>query len=106
MDKSETAPQVQPGADAGLPDPAGPPQPVRRDDPVLATLTGIGVTVTAAATFLVLTGVTMRPCCGATRSAALEWQSRSAQVEQAFAEEQAWRQGQTPRDTPDRESSR
>jgi hypothetical protein len=77
---------------ASLPDPSGPPQPVDPTESALAGLTGLGIVLVACGSIFVLTGLSAGPTCGATRSSKLEWENRTAQIEQALVREEAYRQ--------------
>lgn len=77
-----------------LPDPNGPPQPVQQDAMINLLTTG-GVVAAVAGSLFAMTSVIEGPTRGATRSAKLEWESRSAQIEQVFQEERA--AGEVPR---------
>ena len=92
--------------ESGLPDPSGPPQPVAGVDPALATLTGFGMVLVACGSILVLMELSTGPTCGATRSSKLQWEDRTAQIEQASAREEAYRQRPADRLEPEAGSIR
>jgi hypothetical protein len=71
------------------PDPAGPPEPVGKNDPTMGMLTALGVGAVALGGLIVPAFLGGGATCGATRSAKIEWETRQRQVEQALAEEQA-----------------
>lgn len=72
-----------------VPDPSGPPTPVEAADPVLNTISALGVGAVAVAGLCLAAMATTRPTMGATRSAKLEWERRQAQVEQAIQAQDA-----------------
>jgi len=75
-----------------MPDPAAPPQPVADDDPVLNTITAIGVGLIVIGGFLIPEVLSTGHTTGATRSAKIQWEDRQRQLEQAY------REAETPAD--------
>jgi hypothetical protein len=68
-----------------VPDPCGPPVPVKRH-PFQFTLRSLMVgTLACGGVFAVLSRGTMSSCHGATRSSRLEWENRQLEIEQAAA---------------------
>ena len=72
--------------DSGLPDvpdPSGPPRPVKKR-PFQFTLRSLMLgTMASAGVFYVLSRNETSNCCGATRSSRLKWQERQLEIEQA-----------------------
>ena len=71
-----------------MPDPAGPPKPVAKDDDVLRSLSVAGVVLVAAGGLLLPMMASTGSCQGATRSAKVQWQQRQAEIRRAISEDQ------------------
>lgn len=72
---------------AEMPDPTGPPQPERKGHPVLTTVCVLGLG-TVAVGLLLPALVNMQSTAGATRSARIQWESRTREIEEALQAEQ------------------
>ncbi len=72
-----------------MPDPAGPPQPVKKEDAVLRALSVAGVVVVAAGGLLLAMAPTIGATQGATRSTKIQWEQRQAEIRRAMSEDQA-----------------
>ena len=74
---------------AQMPDPSGPPQPVKVKDPVLSAIAGVGVACVAIGGLMLPMIASTGHTSGATRSAKLRWEYRQRQIEQATQEDQS-----------------
>jgi len=75
-----------------MPNPAGPPQPVEEDDPVMNTITAIGMSLVVIGGLSIPVLLSTSHTMGATRSAKIQWEDRQHQLEQAC------REAETPAD--------
>jgi len=79
----------QTGPHSETPDPAGPPVPVSREQGCSLTATVLSMLAVGVGIALIMpamTGATR----GATRSTKLQWEQRQAEIEEAFARQQAY----------------
>ena len=81
----------EPPLAAELSDPTGPPQRVKKGDPVLGCMAAVGVTLVAAGGLLYPAFLSTGHTMGATRSGKLQWEQRRLEIEQAYAADQAYR---------------
>ncbi len=72
-----------------MPDPAGPPKPVEKEDDVLRALAVVGVVLVAGGGLLLPLTASTGATSGATRSAKIQWEQREAEVRQAMAQDDA-----------------
>jgi hypothetical protein len=104
--ESSALPPEERNLAAQMPDPSGPPVPVRADevesvdsthagDPVLRAIAALGVCAVALGGLMFPTFTSVGHTCGATRSAKLQWQARDSQIEEALRKDSA-SQIQTP----------
>jgi len=75
-----------------MPDPTGPPRSVPKGDPVLNLIATLGVGLVAVGGVMFASFATTTRTCGATRSAKLQWEQRKLQIEQAYQQDQAYRE--------------
>ncbi|MBN2578912.1 MAG: hypothetical protein JXB10_07970 [Pirellulales bacterium] len=80
-------PALQPAEEEQLPDPNGPPQPVKGPSPIRSAVTAV-VCLMIGGTLFTMCSIECCPCMGATRSSKLEWQKRQQQIQQAWEEDQ------------------
>ena len=104
QDRADAAPQSE------LPDPTGPPQPVRDagtgSNTVTKLVTTTLITLAAVGGVIVvcLPALQSHRTCGATRSSKLQWEQRQIEIDQAIAAEQEYRRAEAAgldRDTAD-----
>jgi len=81
---------------AEMPDPSGPPQPVKTDDPVLRGIANVGVVLVAAGGVLLPVFGSVGHTAGATRSTKLQWEYRQQQIERTIQREQTDRAQAAP----------
>ena len=72
-----------------MPDPAGPPKPIEKDDNVLRGLSVLGVVLVAGGGLLLPLMASTGATAGATRSTKIQWEQRRAEIRRAAAEDQS-----------------
>ena len=70
-----------------MPDPAGPPQAVEKDDDVLRGLSVLGVVLVAGGGLLLPLLASTGATAGATRSTKIQWEQRQAEIQRVISED-------------------